>query len=562
MLRKQADDRIDWDFENSYKMAHFVVQANFALGNMERARQIAARAIEKRPLVKYYDAEFPLWSTMDCYMRWKDVPGAYTDELKEKTRDYVATAKEPSDAVTYNHHWMLAAGLILAYQEWGDEVVSYRYSKNDATGKQWVLSQFARIVRRGHPETLADTYSHFEIGAMLSLLNFCDDAEVKSRTKMTLDWIMLHRASYFFGGHTAGPTRRTYAPMQAQDNAQSPNWLYFGGPEPVKKMYTRRPAVGCALSDYRPPQACAEIAWKHDYPFTVVSSLADHRIERLTSHFERDYVLFSQYNAKNNMGPRSSHHHEFLSWGVRWNAAPDVLSTMMLKHPCPKYKRMPILGDTEFHQVLQHKKTLVGIVNSPVERPRQMAEVSWRTHLLGAFPIDPNASIYHTGQGRLFLHYGPVMIGLQVTSPFEIARQGRVLQFTVPARGDRLSVAYAVETALPDDYKGIASHEQLAAFAQQVEPRFDKLQYSKAGEFPELDYTSVDATSMHLGWRPKGTSSRREIDGAPIPDIDDNSQWPLLDTPYLKQPIDGNLVVRTREGVVEYDFDNWKVLAP
>jgi hypothetical protein len=563
ILKKQSQSKIDWDYENSYKMAHFVVQANFAEGNMDRAREVAARAIDKRPLVKYYDAEFPLWSTMDCFMRWKDVPGAYTDELKKKTRNYVAAAKGPSDAITYNHHWMLAAGLILAYQEWGDEAISYRFSKKDATGKEWVLAHFQRIVHRGHPETLAETYSHFEIGAMLSLLNFCDDPEVKKRAKMALDWIMLHRASYFFNGHTGGSTRRTYAPIQAQNNAQSPNWLYFGGPEPLhKKMQTRRPAVGCALSDYRPPAACQSIAWEHSYPYTIISSLADHRTERLTSYFNGNYVLFSQYNARNNMGPRSSHHHEFLSWGLRWNAAPDTLSTMIVKHPCPKYKRQPLLGDTEFHQVLQHEKALVGIVNSPVKRPPQMAELSWTTHLLGAFPIDPDARIDEAGNGRIYLHYGTVMIGLHVSEPFEVQRQGKVLQFTIPARGDRLAVGYAVETASPGDYPGVAAHEQLAAFAHKTTPSFDKLQFQTNGDFPTVTYTAVDKTPLRLGWRPKGTSSLREIGGTPIPSIEDNAQWPLLDTPYLKQSVDGNLTVRTDEGEVKYDFDKWRIIDP
>jgi hypothetical protein len=265
ILAMQADAPVDWSYENSFKMVHFVAQANFAVGRVEKAREIIRRAIDIRPLVEYYDAEFPLWSTMDCYMRWKDAPGMYTEDLKQKTMQYVAAAKTPSDATTYNHHWMLAAGLILAYQEWGEEKISYQFSKRDHTGRQWVMAQFERIVHRGHPETLADTYSHFEIGAILSLLNFCDDPTIRLRAKMTLDWIMLHRASYFVAGHTAGPTRRTYAPIQAQNNAQSPNWLYFGGPTSHKQLYTRRPQVGCALSDYRPPAECSTIAWQHEY---------------------------------------------------------------------------------------------------------------------------------------------------------------------------------------------------------------------------------------------------------------------------------------------------------
>lgn len=49
---------------------------------------------------------------MDCYMRWKDLSAKYTSELKERTKAYLASAKIPSTATIYNHHWMLAAGLI------------------------------------------------------------------------------------------------------------------------------------------------------------------------------------------------------------------------------------------------------------------------------------------------------------------------------------------------------------------------------------------------------------------------------------------------------------------
>ena len=559
LLALQADSYISWSSENSFNMAHFTAQANFAMGRAEKAREIIGRAIERRPLVEYYDPEFPLWSTMDCYMRWKDVPGMYTPELKQKTMEYVAAAKVPSDATTYNHRWMLAAGLVLADQEWGDQIVSYRFSKEDPTGKGWALAQLERIVHRGHPETLADTYSQFEIGAILSLLNFCDDPTLKNRAKLTLDWIMLHRASYFMAGHTAGPTRRTYFPIQAQNNAQSPNWLYFGGPADSRQLSTSRPMIGCALSDYRPPVECMTVAWDHVYPYSILSSLVDYRTERLVSYVTDGYALFSQYNVKNNMGPRSSYYHEHLGWAVRWNAPPDRLSTFAIKHPCPKYRSRPLLGDTPFHQVLQHETALIGIVNTSDERPDDVLEESWQTHLLGAYPLEADALIDRSPEGRIFLHYGSVMIALCVTRPFEPVSDDKIVRFEIPAENGRLAVAYAVETASPSDYPGSTPAEQLRSFVGTATASFDRLRFDAASPSPEVFYRTVGGTELHLGWRPKGTSSIRAIDGRPIADIDDNARWPLLSTPYLSQPVNGNLILRTPAGSMEYDFTNWTV---
>ena len=45
---------------------------------------------------------------------------------------------------------MLASGLMLAYQEWGPEVVQYKYSDEDPTGRKWVEHQFDLIVLPSH----------------------------------------------------------------------------------------------------------------------------------------------------------------------------------------------------------------------------------------------------------------------------------------------------------------------------------------------------------------------------------------------------------------------------
>ena len=129
----------------------------------------------------------------------------------------------------------------------------------------------------------------------------------------------------------------------------------------------------------------------------------------------------------------------------------------------------------------------------------------------------------------------------------------------IPAEDDRLTVAYAVETARPGEYSGHSAEEQLESFADSASACFDRLHFDVAAQLPEVLYQAIDAARMRLAWRPKGTSSIREINGKPIPDIEDNAQWPLLDTPYITQEVDGDLTLQTDKGAVKYDFSNWEI---
>ena len=50
MIERAGEGRVDWSQENSFKLAHCVVQAKFATGRNDEARRIIDRAIARRPL--------------------------------------------------------------------------------------------------------------------------------------------------------------------------------------------------------------------------------------------------------------------------------------------------------------------------------------------------------------------------------------------------------------------------------------------------------------------------------------------------------------------------------
>lgn len=561
-----AQRTIDWSKENDVKLAHFVAQARFANEQNREAQAIIRRMLAHQEMVDYYDPEFPLWSIMDCYMRWKDVPGKYTSELRRQTRDYIAAAQGPSSPTTYNHHWMLAVGLMLAHQQWGPEVVRYRYSDEDPTGRKWVEKQFDRIVRRSFPEMLTDTYSRFNMGAILSLYNFHQDPSIRARARMVLDWILLQQAAYFFKGHSAGATRRTYFPLQQPDNYLSPNWLYFGGPiESGGELAVAN--AGFALSQYQPPSLFREIAWDRSKTYVQLGSRCPALAERLVTYFDRSYVMFSQYEVKNDLGRRSTWHHEFLKAGVRWDSAPDEYSTLFIKHPCPKEPAeigLPWLGDTEFHQVLQHRGTMVGVCNIPAERPPEYLEESWRNCLLGVLPGNQRAMIDESLFGELFLHYGTVMVAIHTTEPIHLQPSswpvmlGKAKEFRIEGNDDGLQAGYAIMTARPTPEIGNPA-EQLARFREQVRPRFDALEFFTSNQTARIQCRDRQDNVLELEYRPKGVSSVRRINGQEIPDIENDALWPLIRNPWIEQEVGGDRLHVRYEGThLIYDFSRWQ----
>lgn len=548
--------------ENRYKTAHFEAQAKFAVGDDEGARAIVEQALQVKPIVEYYDPEFPLWSTMDCYLRWKDVPGKYSDGLKERTRDYVAAARIPSDATTYNHRWMLAAGLMLAYQEWGEEVVAYKYSEADPTGEAYVRAELERIVQRGHTEYNSETYYILSLGPIHSLYCFYKDADIRHRCRMVLDWALALQAAHYFKGHCGAATKRTYYPMARQNNGLAPSYLYFGGPPEF-----RTSQVPFALSDYRPHPIIAKIAWERSQPFLHRESYTrdDGRRPpslRLTSYFNVDYVVFSQYNVREQV-PWGW---EQLNWAVRWDAPVDKVSSFFVKHPWPKYARSYHLGATRFEQVLQHERAIVGIYNIlDGKMPDKLPDViigerpyDRYPFIYGVIPDNAQVVIDETDRGRLYLHYGSAMIAYSLMNadggiPFTWKRPAGTLQLTLQQAG------FVVETARPGDYAGETPAEQLAAFQRAASAAIDKARLTLRETDPQIDYTNLAGTKMYLQWQDAGKSAIRKVDSQAI-QIDDPYGWPLIENPWVQQGYrDPKLTLVHGDEKVVYDFQQWTV---
>ena len=133
-------------------------------------------------------------------------------------------------------------------------------------------------------------------------------------------------------------------------------------------------------------------------------------------------------------------------------------------------------------------------------------------------------------------------------------------EFRFPSGAYGLKLGYMVETARPSDVVGTTAAEQLAAFRDAVAPTFDRAEFSLPGLRPQLVYTTAGGTRMAVAWRPPGEDTVRMIHGKSLPDLDDDRAWPLLETPWVKQRVDGDVLDIDHRGVsLRYDFSNWSV---
>ena len=145
--------------------APFEASTRFAVGKDQEARAILEIHIDQGGLnsTTFKTApEFSFIFIMNCYMRWKD-SGKLTPALKQKIKTYVTNAYGKEDGRgTYNHRWMRSAALMLAYQEWPDEMKWVFKRENgqvtDRDGSAYFLNELNRLVHYGHEEYNSSTY--------------------------------------------------------------------------------------------------------------------------------------------------------------------------------------------------------------------------------------------------------------------------------------------------------------------------------------------------------------------------------------------------------------------
>jgi len=557
IINASANTNINWRSFQSVKFSALKASALFAKGRDSDAFSILNNIYKGMAIKNFEDPEMPLWSLMDTYYRWKDkFSQRDIDALKAFINADIIDGDK--SAGTPNHYWMMAAGLLLANQHWGEGEMRYTYDKPGGV-EGWIKNKLTEIVHYGYHEYNSDTYMALNVGPILTVADFAEDPMIRKMARMTVDWMLINAASSRLDGHYAAATKRTYAMLQRNNNALAPSDLFFGGHRNTGGLQ-----LPFALSSYRVPGVVFQIANDRAEPFHLQSAhyTQPNLSNKLNSWITPEYAVYSQYEVNNDLGPKDHMSFELDRWGVKWtDANSGRYSHFAVQHPHPK-RGEDYMGGTLYEQMLHDKNTVISAYNIPKNRPAEFSEEYWRPYISGHMANTELAKIDEMNNGRLFLYFKEVMIGMAFLPRKSVTlnRATQYYHFRINVTDNYLTMGLLVEAADPDDYPGSTNSQKLSAFRDACTKAFDKAVYTSPGGKPVIEYVNLGGVHMKLAWAERKTLPLRQINGVDVPNLDKRHEGWLIKSPWVKQKIGHDHLYVSHGGDRRiYDFGAWSI---
>jgi hypothetical protein len=178
-------------------------------------------------------------------------------------------------------------------------------------------------------------------------------------------------------------------------------------------------------------------------------------------------------------------------------------------------------------------------------------------YALGHVPGGYRAAVNDAAAGgRIFLHYGSVLVAVTASQPFEWDPSGGIRAPASPPRtGDsefRVSsrrCAVALETALPAEFPAADPVAQLAEFRARI--IMESSLECDVGKPVSATYRNRFGDSLACTF-----DGADQINGKSV----DYKAWPVSQSPWTAQSQpDGPLGIRDGKSGLTYDFANWKI---
>lgn len=550
----------------SAAQAFFRAEALFALGKVEEGRRLVGRGLDQlepgnkeNRWIHGGNSGFVAWPGMDCYWRCQ----AFLDEpLKARYRRIYSGAVVYKRLSTSNHKIMAAVTRYLATQAWGPDAFKpdpffggkeddgARFEPRDPTGEKYVRATVAATVKVGPGEYASRPYGAENVLPLLTIAECAQDAALRQQAALAYEYCLAQLAPAWLDGLLATFAPRSYPDAETNQpwGLAALAWVYFGGPPPAHPA--TQWALRGATSDYRLPAALAATATTRDQPFV-------HRalINRwaLYHWVTPGYVVFSRSPKATGGGFQGQSY----PCGVMWRE-PDTSRCSQLWVTNPAADDNAVKGNepaglhthgvTKYDQQLQYRDTLLWLFDIPRDFRNP--------YVLGFVPGGYRAAA--TANGRLFLHYGSVLLALTASEPIVWEPQSGIKAPTgKPRPGDSefrlrgLRAVVALECAAPAEFPGATPAEQLAAFQQRLLAT-TRLE-SPPGETVVGRYTERGGHVLEGRFVGADTLDAQALDYV---------HWPALENPWMRQPLLGGPLELTVAGATRrYDFDHWTVEA-
>jgi hypothetical protein len=526
-------------------MHYWVAQQMFERGEKAEALKIVSsgvkfmrQGIEKREAAQSMNIGangFLYWGALNCYVKWHR---HFPAELLEDYR-YVFTHAQNYKGTTSNLGMIHTLALLLADNIWGAENLPKdgKYGPRGDRALKWLNDRVESITTRGSGEFASRPYFIYNVGTLRTLDNEFVPEELRRKAAMAYEMSIAHAAGTWLRGHWAVPSGRSYPDQLTQQptGGAALLWTYFGGVQP--KLDAASQAIFAAAEGFRPHPIIVRAATERSEPYVCRSRFDGDKLFQ-TTFMNRTHAVFSTAAL-----PGGSVWGQTYPFGVMWDE-PDADKGSHLWITVPMSDGKPLgyatHGIASRHaKFAQHRGSLLMVTHD-------LAKAKF-PYALGFIPGGWQAMINDsTTDGRIYLHYGSVLIAIHATQPFAWDPQSGVSsggkrkadsEFRI--RGE--NVALALETALPADFGNATPEEHLAAFRDKIRAS------SKITPHTFTDHSGQQIERMFDG--------DTVINGERIA----YETWPLLENPWMRQEWNGDLILSDGKTKRHYDLTHWTI---
>jgi len=127
--------------------------------------------------------------------------------------------------------------------------------------RDWIFNAMENSVKRGHVEFDSPDYTHALVHSYYSLYQFSQDAEMKRRAKMMVDFYLLESVLDFSGSQWSGSLGRTYANRIMSGKSRDYMYVFWDILPP-----SHEPSYNIFVCDYQLPDVIYDIGDLSDEP--------------------------------------------------------------------------------------------------------------------------------------------------------------------------------------------------------------------------------------------------------------------------------------------------------
>ena len=398
-------------------------------------------------------------------------------------------------------------------------------------------------------------------------LYLCSDDEALSHEAyMVMENAIFTLAPIWLKGHMCVPNERTYMPYAAQNYTGQTGmllWYYFGSTDqyPTKEEMTFMEAYSLGYmiySNYRPNWMAKAISEdrSEDYLHNEVHYFNKTRwgvtfVNYMKTQMYSDYAVFStRTQTLSSTWTYTNAYNGFyrqpLTWGVRWTEEnPSDVSSFSVQHVSNiDNDRHTQFGTTVYEQVMQHGNTVIGVFDIPEDHNFP--------GLLIYQPSTYTAVIDEAYLGRVFVHYGQIIIAYQLSIPFNMIIEDSKIHTNPVTKG-----WFVCEVFDTDDIDGETPEEELLYVQSLCEGSFRSVKADYTGA-TAIEYTNVYGDKMSMQYGGDSQDTKETVN-------DVVATYKLQDAiiqsnPWVTQKFGENVITYKYKGYeITFDFEKMEI---